>query len=696
MPAGRRYPTGNAKQNPSRRIERRETSVEDSSLDTRTSHSAAQVRVYYDEIAQRKIIVLRSIRTVYARIQLGAALIAILTLAVILPVVLYEINVTAANSEEQALEGHYRTLVNQIGAEVRRAETAAVLLAQMPELQQAFADGQRERLIELLKGAFAELKKNHAITVMQFNLPPASVFLRVHNPEKFGDDVSATRPMLVKANTERVQVGGIEAGTSGLSIRGLMPVFHQGRHIGAVEVGTSFGQEFFERFKQDYGIDVAFHVKQADGGFKTYASTIGESAELLDGASLQKALAGEVQLAHGELNGKPVSIYAKEIYDYAGKAIGVVELAVDRSQIQASMAYVRNITLAIGAAMLVVGFLLSRWLARTIVRPLGGEPDAAIAAFQKIAAGDLTAEVPVQPGDTASLMAAAQRMRDELRRMMADLLESAKAIESAANAMAAAGNRVAEGSSSQSEASSAVAAAVEEMSASISETASNAKSADELAVRAQTGIEQTLQAMRDTVANVEGLVGMIHEASRNIAQLDESSKKIGGIVQVIKEIADQTNLLALNAAIEAARAGEQGRGFAVVADEVRKLAENTTKATNEIAGLIGGIQTQIDTAVALMQDANTRATQGRERVAASESALNAAGADTRHATESVRSIAEAVRAQDAAMQEVAQRVEQIAQMAEENSRAAQDAANTGRQLNTLANRLRSAVAKFRV
>jgi methyl-accepting chemotaxis protein len=367
---------------------------------------------------------LANIRSVSTRIQLGSALILVVAIAVIVPVVLGKIGSLVSESEKQTLDGHYRTLVSQIGAEARRAETVAVVLAKVPEFQKAMAEGQRERLGEMLLPAFAELKKNHALTQMQYNLPPAISFIRLHHPEKYGDDLSSIRHTIVKANTERVAVTGIETGVSGLGIRGMVPVFHQGRHIGSVEVGTSFGQPFFERFKQDYGVDVVFRLKQKEGGFKTFASTVGENADLLDAATLEKAFGGETQMLQGKLNGKPVAIYANHVLDYSGKAIGVVELAADRGRFVAAIADVRNIALAIGLAALLIGLAMSWRLAQTIVRPLGGEPHEAIAAFGKIAAGDLTAEVPVKPGDNDSLMVAAKRMRDDLRRMMVDLSQT--------------------------------------------------------------------------------------------------------------------------------------------------------------------------------------------------------------------------------------------------------------------------------
>ncbi|MBZ0124756.1 MAG: methyl-accepting chemotaxis protein [Rhodocyclaceae bacterium] len=346
------------------------------------------------------------------------------------------------------------------------------------------------------------------------------------------------------------------------------------------------------------------------------------------------------------------------------------------------------------AVCIAIGAAWFYWVARGVKRPL----EAVVAATEfAVANDDFSQDLPVSgTRETARAGQALNRLMQKFRDIIADAKRSSDGIADAARQLATASEELTKSSTAQAESSSSVAAAVEEASVSVSETAANAQSASEVVVRARAGVERALAAMSETVGNVNAIAVLIHASGESVGALDRSSQKIGGIVQVIKEIADQTNLLALNAAIEAARAGEQGRGFAVVADEVRKLAERTSKATEEIAGLIRDIQAQIGGTVTGMQQANEQAGSSLTLVGGTESALRGVDADSGEVSLNVQSIADAIREQDAAVHQVAANIERIAQMTEENSAAAAAAAETAQQLDGLAGRLRGAVARYRV
>ncbi len=334
------------------------------------------------------------------------------------------------------------------------------------------------------------------------------------------------------------------------------------------------------------------------------------------------------------------------------------------------------------------------WVARSVNRPLKAVVDSAEYA---VAHDDFTRNIPEEGTlETVRVGQAINRLMEKFRGIILDATRSSEGITGASSALAVSSSQVNKSSSAQSDAASTVAAAVEEVSVSVSETAVNARNAGEIVGKSRARIESTLAVMNETVQNVNGIAALIRQSDTNVGRLDQSSKKIGGIIQVIREVADQTNLLALNAAIEAARAGEQGRGFAVVADEVRKLAERTSNATTEIASLIGGIQTHVGETVTGMQQANTQVTESLELVGRTETALRSIGDDSGEVASNVQNIVDAIREQDAAIHQVAANIEKIAQMAEENSVTARTNNDTALQLDQLSGVLKESVARFKV
>ncbi len=248
----------------------------------------------------------------------------------------------------------------------------------------------------------------------------------------------------------------------------------------------------------------------------------------------------------------------------------------------------------------------------------------------------------------------------------------------------------------QSGAAATVAATVEEMTVSIGHISDNATDVHNSAVESKGMAQEGEKFAQETIVEMRMIVENVNQSSTFMQTLDDQSHKIADIVNVIKEIADQTNLLALNAAIEAARAGEQGRGFAVVADEVRKLSERTKLSTQDIAIMIEAIRSGTMKAVESMSHGTVMVNEGMTLVASTGESMTHIFGGTNKVLAAIDDISTSLREQSCASNEIAKSVEGIAQMAEENTSAINDIAISAEQLQSISYALKESADRFRL
>ncbi len=311
--------------------------------------------------------------------------------------------------------------------------------------------------------------------------------------------------------------------------------------------------------------------------------------------------------------------------------------------------------------------------------------------------GDLTKRVPVHGTDEIAVLGTYfNQFIEKLQNMIGKVAHVTDKVASASVELSATAEEISKGTDTLTSRASQTAAAVEEMNATVSQVAQNSGKAAMLAQETVKTAKDGGSVVSDTISGMQQLSDAVSSSATIIAELGKSSDQIGEIVRVIEDIADQTNLLALNAAIEAARAGEQGRGFAVVADEVRKLAERTTKATKEIGDMIRQIQQDTRGAVESMQQGTVKVTSGVSLVNRTGDALSRIVEMVSESADMIRQIAMASEEQSVATQQIANDIENVAKVTKESASGANESAKASHDLSQLATELQYIVGSFKL
>jgi len=349
---------------------------------------------------------------------------------------------------------------------------------------------------------------------------------------------------------------------------------------------------------------------------------------------------------------------------------------------------------AIGVLLVILLVGLAAWaITRAIFNQIGGEPLLAMRLMERASQGDLTASVGrVPPG---SLLASLETMMSGLRGMVAGVGTNAHTLIGSASHIAEAADQVALAARNQSDATAAMAAAVEQMTVSINHISQSAQDTEDSSATAADQASEGEQRVSQAAEEIGKISDSVSAAAAAIRQLEARADEISTVTGVIRDIAAQTNLLALNAAIEAARAGEQGRGFAVVADEVRGLAERTAAATVQIGDMVGAIQSETGAAVSAMDAVLPQVEHGVGLAHGAAASLRAIREGAASTLGRIRDVALATKEQSAASTAIAQQVENIAQMVEETSAAMASTADSAKAAERVADDLNGMVERFR-